>query len=450
MDVLRERNVYRKYFGVVLLLLEMNFLGGTIFGFPSMFKILSKMNIYQNLCQPSNTTQCAQQTKHYQNAMTLGIAFFDLPALFIGILIDKFGCRFVKLISILFHIVGWLSLALLKPGRDYLIYIHCIFSSLSGIVIVLTSYTSSNYFSKSRAFVSSLLAGAGISATMWFAIFQVLVDGDYVGLNTLSYIWLSFGFLMFLTSFLFLDWNYSYWNLPYKFNIELESNNQNELNENNLWKNLLNPLYLLVVLFLSILLIPSVLLSVIWEPLITFITNHDDTLADKYTFAYNISTISAIIICPINGYLLSYKSDKNKKQKLLNIFLVETISWLLNIILCIICIFASSKFLILILILNCLSRSTIVAACQSVISTFFPSKYIGRLTGIMWSFVGAFTFIQFALLKLTDDINKAWRAWVVVLSMVLIMVSHLIQILIKYLKEKKNQNTDFNLNNSRF
>ncbi|CAF1294440.1 unnamed protein product, partial [Adineta steineri] len=309
---------------------------------------------------------------------------------------------------------------------------------------------SSNYFSKSRAFVSSLLAGAGISATMWFAIFQVLVDGDYVGLNTLSYIWLSFGLLMFLTSFLFLDWNYSYWNLPYKFNIELESTNQNELNENNLWKNLLNPLYLLVVLFLSILLIPSVLLSVIWEPLITFITNHDDTLADKYTFAYNISTISAIIICPINGYLLGYKSDKNKKQKLLNIFLVETISWLLNIVLCIICIFASSKFLILILILNCLSRSTIVAACQSVISTFFPSKYIGRLTGIMWSFVGAFTFIQFALLKLTDDINKAWKAWIVVLSMVLIMVSHLIQILIKYLKEKKNQNTDFNLNNSRF
>jgi len=34
-----------------------------------------------------------------KNAMTLGIAFFDLPAFFIGILIDKFGCRSVKLIS---------------------------------------------------------------------------------------------------------------------------------------------------------------------------------------------------------------------------------------------------------------------------------------------------------------------------------------------------------------
>ena len=31
--------------------------------------------------------------------MTLGIAFFDLPAFFIGFFIDKFGCRTVKLVS---------------------------------------------------------------------------------------------------------------------------------------------------------------------------------------------------------------------------------------------------------------------------------------------------------------------------------------------------------------
>lgn len=39
----------------------------------------------------------------------------------------------------------------------------------------------------------------------------------------------------------------------------------------------------------------------------------------------------------------------------------------------------------------------------------FPSRYIGRLTGIMWTIVGAVTFIQFALIKLTIDIDRAWR-----------------------------------------
>ena len=35
-------------------------------------------------------------------------------------------------------------------------------------------------------------------------------------------------------------------------------------------------------------------------------------LADKYTFAYNVSILSAILICPINGYLLGFKADKSK------------------------------------------------------------------------------------------------------------------------------------------
>jgi len=80
---------------------------------------------------------------------------------------------------------------------------------------------------------------------------------------------------MFLTSFLFLDWKYSLLNLSYKYNIELESK---EINEKSFWKYLIDPLYILVVLFLSILLIPSVFLSVYWQPFITFITNKNNLL----------------------------------------------------------------------------------------------------------------------------------------------------------------------------
>jgi hypothetical protein len=35
-------------------------------------------------------------------------------------------------------------------------------------------------------------------------------------------------------------------------------------------------------------------------------------LGNQYTFAYNVSTISAILICPINGYLLGFKADQSK------------------------------------------------------------------------------------------------------------------------------------------
>ena len=49
MDYLRERIGLRKCLGVICLFIEMNLLGGTIFGFPAIFEVLSKEKIYQNL-----------------------------------------------------------------------------------------------------------------------------------------------------------------------------------------------------------------------------------------------------------------------------------------------------------------------------------------------------------------------------------------------------------------
>jgi len=65
MVISREEQFYRKWFGVLFLLIEMNLLGGTIFGFPAIFQILSKNKIYQNLCQET-TDSCFQQIKQYQ------------------------------------------------------------------------------------------------------------------------------------------------------------------------------------------------------------------------------------------------------------------------------------------------------------------------------------------------------------------------------------------------
>ena len=115
---------------------------------------------------------------------------------------------------------------------DYLLYIHTVLTSLASTTILLTAATSVIYFSKSRAFISTLYTGAFISSSMWYSIFQVsspiktggdytldskvIVDKDLLTLKQLSYIWMSFGAIMIFTSFLFLDWNFPVLNLPYK------------------------------------------------------------------------------------------------------------------------------------------------------------------------------------------------------------------------------------------
>ncbi|CAF0883502.1 unnamed protein product [Rotaria sordida] len=447
---------------------KVNLFGGTIFGFPALFQILPQYNIYgeNNDCSSSSNTieseesSCERyQTRHYQNALTLGIILFEIPSLIIGPSIDRFGCRFVKLISIIFHIIGWLALAFVAPGRDSLLYVHTAFSSLSGIMILLTAYSSSGYFTKSRAFVSALFAGACTSATMWYSIFQVLIDARKVSLQQLSYIWLSFGVLLLISSFLYLDWTFPILNLPYQFDTKLEEKNVSSnsvigrsiseidrmkwytriLKRKGVWYYLTSPLYILVVFFLSILLLPGIFLSVTWYPWVHYITQQNTPLTNKYTFALNLSTIAAIFICPLNGFLLGFKADKSKRNKLFNISLMQTIAWLLNIVACIVCMFVRTSVIIPALVINCIGRATIVGGSQAVVATFFPSEYIGTLTGVMWTLVGVIATIQYGLVQLTDDIARSWRAWLIVLSLVILMSCHLVQLWWKYMKELRNK-----------
>ena len=105
---------------------------------------------------------------------------------------------------------------------------------------------------------------------------------------------MSFGVLLFLSGFIFLDWTFSFLNLPYQFNRKLEkkkdsSDTINELMEmkwyqrifkrKGVWFYLTNPLYILVVLFLSILLLPGIFLAVTWYPWVFYITK--DTRLSK-------------------------------------------------------------------------------------------------------------------------------------------------------------------------
>lgn len=62
-------NSWRKWIGVIWLLVEMNLISANIFGFPALFTVLPKYGVYNNYCKSSiNATQqdCTGQTQQYQ------------------------------------------------------------------------------------------------------------------------------------------------------------------------------------------------------------------------------------------------------------------------------------------------------------------------------------------------------------------------------------------------
>lgn len=126
---------------------------------------------------------------------------------------------------------------------------------------------------------------------------KVLIDAKKISLQQLSYIWISFTVLMLISSFMFLDWRFPILNLPYHFDTKLEkktksiniTNDDTEIENINwymkiikrkgVWHYLTSPLYILVVLFLSILLLPGIFLSVTWYPWVFYITKQDILLS---------------------------------------------------------------------------------------------------------------------------------------------------------------------------
>ncbi|CAF2828064.1 unnamed protein product [Rotaria sp. Silwood2] len=102
---LTSTHACRKWFGVIWLFIEVNIASANIFGFAALFGVLPSYGIFSEYChsvEAVNSTEldCSQQTQKYQDALTLGIIFFNIPSIFIGIIIDAFGCRFMKLIGV--------------------------------------------------------------------------------------------------------------------------------------------------------------------------------------------------------------------------------------------------------------------------------------------------------------------------------------------------------------
>ncbi|CAF2755904.1 unnamed protein product [Rotaria sp. Silwood2] len=426
-------NIYRQYgkwFGLLILIIESILLGGNIFGFSALFDILPKYDIYSNLCtnkseldtsnvmNQTSTNDCGPRTEQYKLALTVGIWFYNLMPFFLGLLINYFESRFVKLIAIIFHIVGWLTLAFVKPGRDYLLFLHTVFTSISSSVILITGFAYCRYFNDGvRAVVSSIISGASISSTMWFSIFQVLITDNRISLKVLSIIWTTFGVIMFVTACFFMDWKFQFLNLPYKFatnsNANIEPTQPHESNVDNMtwyqriikrvgvWEHLLSPVYILVVLYLSFLLLPAVFLPVTWFPWVWYVTNENEALYPK--------------------------------QRIFNIALMQTITWFMAVAVCIIRMFNTEGCVIAAIILNSIERALIAGGCQAVVASFFPTEYLGTLTGVLWTSAAIISSIQYGLLPLTEAVEKSWRV-----SLLQMMASHWIHMWYKFFVEHSN------------
>ncbi|UJR09266.1 hypothetical protein I4U23_013511 [Adineta vaga] len=349
---------------------------------------------------------------------------------------DFFGPRSLKLIAIVFHLISWLSLGFTVPGRDWLIFFHTIALSLAGICTLLSSFSIAAHFTQNRGLVTALISGAQLAGSIWYAIFQVLIDNRIVTLSTLSFIWASFAFLMLGSAFLFLDWRFPWIDSKLKVKATRQEIVATK-SEDKLGRHLTNPLFIVVTLFLSCLLLTISFFPVIWFPWLMYLTGGNEPSTIRYTFLYSISAVASIIIAPLCGLIVDFRGSRGYSQKMLNISVLQTLTWIASIALCIVCMFNSISAALTTLAILLFSRTMLVAGSQALIATVFPPQFIGSLLGVMWTIAGIISFATYGLVRLAKDPQYTWRAWLVILILCLIMGGHLVQLWILYFRSKK-------------
>lgn len=206
------------------------------------------------------------------------------------------------------------------------------------------------------------------------------------------------------SAFLFLDWRFK--PIPSilkdKTPIEPAANKDEAVkvitSSDSLGRHLTNPLFILVTLFLSCLILIISYLPIIWFPWLSYLTGNDlpsskhirsvkqgferNLSANYYTFLYNMSAVFGIVFAPICGLILDYKAYRgslNKltrlyvsfllghTQKMLNISILQTLTWISSAALCIVCMFLSLTAAIIALIIFTFSRPILVGGSQALI-----------------------------------------------------------------------------------
>ncbi|CAF3464812.1 unnamed protein product [Rotaria socialis] len=445
---------YLKIIGLIWILIECSLVAGNIFGFASLFTELPRYGIYQSECRSSleqnilsetNITKdtCHGQQAKYQLAFALGIAFYNVPAMVSGMISDNFGPRSLKLIAIIFHLISWLSLGFITPDRSWLLMIHTMFLSLSGISTLLASFSISNHFVKSRGLVTALISGSQLTGSLWYAVFQILIGKGLISLSTLSFIWASLSVLMFGSAMLFLDWPFNFIDSTLKSKIT-KKQVKTITTDDTLIKHLTSPLFIVVTLFLSALLFTISFLPIVWPAWISYLTESNSESITRYTFWFNMLAGFGIFIAPLCGFIVDFRAHRGYTQKMFNISILQTITWIGCVSLCMVCMQQSITAAPIALFILIISRVLLVAGSQALIATVFPPQFIGSLLGVMWTIAGLISFAIYALLRLGNTGKDLWRPWAVILLLCIMMGGHLIQVWVLYIKsktEKKSQSS---------
>ncbi|KAM7009525.1 solute carrier family 43 member 1b [Tautogolabrus adspersus] len=207
----------RRWWMAITAIIENLLFSAVLLGWGSLLIMLKSEGFYSSLCVENETVSvnvtsmesshwrsCVEQEEVLNLGFTIGSFLLSAATLPLGILMDKYGPRPLRLFGSACFAASCAMIAAATYDPDMLsvlIFLAVSFNGFGGICLTFTSLTLPNMFGNVRSTVLSLMIGSYASSAVTFPGVKVIYDLG-VSFRIIMWVWSGMACLVFLNCFL--------------------------------------------------------------------------------------------------------------------------------------------------------------------------------------------------------------------------------------------------------
>uniref|UniRef100_A0A8C6KTQ8 Solute carrier family 43 member 1a n=1 Tax=Nothobranchius furzeri TaxID=105023 RepID=A0A8C6KTQ8_NOTFU len=491
----------RRWWMAVTAVIENLLCSAVLLGWGSLLIMLKKEGFYSHLCSKNNSVvvhmgnasmgieeewlPCVEQEEMLNLGFTIGTFLLSATTLPLGILMDKFGPRPIRLVgSSCFGLscVIMAASAYDPHSLSALIFLALSLNGFGGICLTFTSITLPNMFGSLSSTIMSLMIGSYASSAVTFLGVKLIYDAG-VSFRVIMWMWAGLALSVFLNCF--FNWPKDGFPTPHEVDYskiltlqEVPSSDQKAVGERLSHQNgdvqhsteklpngsesktssvpfrrsVFSPIFLWSLITMGMTQLRIIFYMGAMNKMLEIIVTH----VNLYSSIFGTLQLLCLLTCPLIGYIMDWKMKEcdpvvakrdRKIQKLTNAMRAFILTNILLIIFGFCCLVENMPLQILTFIVHTMVRGFIHSCCGGLYAAVYPSNHFGTLTGLQ-SMISAVVALLQQPLFIVMSKQTWWGVLILRLFVLYILFIYFysvwkgIRAMDKKKKEKK-ENSDF-------
>ncbi|XP_024238737.1 solute carrier family 43 member 1a [Oncorhynchus tshawytscha] len=450
----------RRWWMAVTAVLENLLCSAVLLGWGSLLLMLKGEGFYSHLCSENDTmahllvmgnltswesgiwVSCVDQEEMLNLGFTIGSFLLSAATLPLGILMDKYGPRPLRLLgSFCFGLsCAMMSISAYDPHRlSALIFLALSFNGFGGICLTFTSLTIPNMFGSRTSTIMSLMIGSYASSAVTFPGVKLIYDAG-VSFRVIMWVWLGLAGVVFLNCF----FNWPGEALPTPDEVDYikqlastdVSGDHKGVGESLSQKNgdlkhsteklpavtpntipfrrsVFSPIFLWSLVTMGMTQLRIIFFMGAMNKMLEFLVTHGNPYSSVliveaeekvsfYSSIFGSLQLLCLVTCPLIGYIMDWRMkdcvDETRKdtekrpadgltrdkkiQKITNAMRAFIFTNLLLLVFGVCCLIDNLRLQILTFILHTIVRGFIHSCCGGLYAAVYPSNHFGTLIGL--------------------------------------------------------------------